>query len=840
MPSPVPARTLAGVALLAGALLMIELSLTRIFSVTMYYHFAFMAISIALFGLSAAGVYVFLRQERWRETPTDLLLERHAVAFAVATLLSLALLVKLRVGLSYTPANIALMCVMYVLSALPFFTGGTAISVAISRAAAQVNGVYAADLLGAAAACLLLMPALNLIGAPGAIVASAVLGIAAAACFATPARRPRFAATAAAFAVVTIAGSLAGVFSVSTTKGHEHDRVLFSKWNSFSRIGVYDVAAGGSWSLSDRYKGPLPDFRLMDIDSAAATQILKVGSDRDAGFLQYELTAIGYRLFGTPLAPPATPFHALVIGTGGGRDLHTALVFGATAVDGVEINPIIVDDVMRGRFREYSGAVYDRPNVTIAIEDGRSFVRRSPKQYDIIQASLVDTWAATAAGAYALSENSLYTVEAFDDYLNHLTDRGVLSISRWVFDGLRLVSLAQEAGARRGWNPADRLAIVQQDKVATFLLKKTPFTAQETRLLKDTADALGFTVMYLPGHPVPTLGDSRDQYAKLLLAPDRRAVYDTFPLEIAPTTDDRPFFFHTTRLRNHWAVAPVLRLAGQQVERPDNPGSWGTGGLTALLILVAVSSFLIVIFVVGPLAVSSRASLGANWMSPLAYFACLGGAFMLIEVALLQRFVLLLGHPVYSLTVTLLSILLGTGLGSALSRRIPDASLRRSAALACGVVVAIALLWTTVLPAILRAGIGWPLSARMALAVALMMPAGMVMGVPLPAGIRMLAAARPQLVPWAWAMNGALSVLGAILAVFIAMIWGFSTTLLAGGAVYAGAAALVSVRYPGREVSSARPAADSWGDPARDDGGGSAARAGAGGTGSARQAGHPL
>ena len=807
VPSSVPARTLTGVALLAGSLLMIELSLTRIFSVTMYYHFAFMAISIALFGLSAAGVFVFLRQERWRATPTDRLLERYSLTFAAATLLALAVLVRLRVELNYTPSNIALMCAMYLLSALPFFTGGTAISVAISRSAANVNGVYAADLLGAAAACLLLMPALNLIGAPGAIVASAVLGVAAAACFVDRARRPRFAAKAAALAAVAAAGSLAGLFTVSTTKGHESHTVLFSKWNSFSRIGVYDVAQGGSWSVSDRYKGPFPDFRLMDIDSAAATQILKANTDRDVAFLQYELTALGYRLYGSPLAPPAVPFHALVIGTGGGRDLHSALVFGATSIDGVEINPIIVNDVMRGAFRDYSGAVYDRPNVNIAVEDGRSFVRRSPKQYDIIQASLVDTWAATAAGAYALSENSLYTVEAFDDYLNHLTDRGVLSISRWVFDGLRLISLAQEAGARRGWDAADRLAIVQQDKVATFLLKKTPFTEGETRLLKAAADELGFTVLYLPGHPVPTFGDSRDYYTKLLLAPDRHTLYDTFPLEIAPTTDDRPFFFHTTRLRNHWAVAPILRLFGQQVELPDNPGSWGTGGLTALLILLAVSSFLIVIFVVGPLALSSRAALGSNWIAPLAYFACLGGAFMLIEVALLQRFVLLLGHPVYSLTITLLSILLGTGLGSAASRRIGEDNLRRSAALACGAVIVIALLWATVLPALLKAAIAWPLSARMALAVALMTPAGMVMGVPLPAGIRILARSQPQLVPWAWAMNGALSVLGAILAVFIAMNWGFFTTLVSGGVVYAGAAALISRRDAEREVSGARSAA---------------------------------
>ena len=405
----------------------------------------------------------------------------------------------------------------------------------------------------------------------------------------------------------------------------------------------------------------------MDIDSAAGTQILKFnGNLEDVSYLQYEMTALGYRLLGTPGQPPPSPFHALVIGTGGGRDLLSALVFGATSVDGVEINPIIVNDVMRDKFREYSGGIYDRPNVRVAVEDGRSFVRRSPKQYDIIQASLVDTWAATAAGAYALSENSLYTVEAFDDYLDHLTDRGVLSVSRWVFDGLRLISLAQEAGARRGWNPSDRLAIIQHENVATFLLKKTPFTPEETQRLAGAADDLGFAVIYLPGRPVRTFGDTRDDYVRLLQAPDRHAFYRDYPLDVTPTTDDRPFFFNTTRLRNHSFVAPILRLVRNG--RPA-PGECRSVGHRRAHRAPGSSGDLLVsdrALHPRPAGGDVRGALGEGWFRSLAYFACLGGAFMLIEVALLQRFVLLLGHPVYSLTVTLFSLLLGTGLGSVL------------------------------------------------------------------------------------------------------------------------------------------------------------------------------
>ena len=771
---------------------MTELSLTRIFSVTMYYHFAFMAISIALFGLSASGVYVFLMRDRWRDVPTDRLLVRHSIAFTVLTLVALAVLVRMHVGLSYTPANIALMSLIYLLSALPFFAGGATITIAISRLSASVNAVYAADLLGAGLGCLVLMPALNILGAPGAIALSAVVGGLGAAVQFEASRAVRRRLTAGLCGVALLLPFTIGrVFDVSTTKGHENHPVLFSKWNSFSRIGVYEQPYG-AWSLSERYTGPLPETRLMDIDSAAGTQILKFGGDlKDVAYLQYELTALGYRLFGTP-AGPVSPFTALVIGTGGGRDLLSALVFGASKVDGVEINPIIVNDVMRGKFREYSGGIYERPDVHVTVEDGRSFVRRSAENYDIIQASLVDTWAATAAGAYSLSENSLYTVEAFDDYLDHLTDRGVLSVSRWVFDGLRLISLAQEAGARRGWNPADRLAIIQHDKVATFLLKKTPYTAAETQTLADAARDLGFNVLYLPGRPSPAFGDNRDDYARLLGAPDRHAFYRSYGLDVTPTTDDRPFFFHTTNLRNHSFVAPFLRLAGRQVERPVNPGAWATGGLTALLVLLAISSGLIVLFILAPLALTSRDALGPGWLRSLAYFACLGGAFMLIEVALLQRFVLLLGHPVYSLTVTLFSLLLGTGLGSVVSRRIGDANVRRAAVVACIAVACVALVWGTALPAIVQSAISWPLPLRIALAVALMMPAGMLMGIPLPAGVRLLSATQPELVAWAWGMNGALSVLGATLAVFIAMNWGFSVTLLCGAIVYGIAAVLIA------------------------------------------------
>ncbi len=351
-----------------------------------------------------------------------------------------------------------------------------------------------------------------------------------------------------------------------------------------------------------------------------------------------------------------------MIGPGGGRDLVSALVFGASHVDGVEINPIIADDVMRDRFRDFSGGIYTNPRVRIAVDDGRSFVRRTPDRYDVIQASLVDTWAATAAGAYTLTENTLYTVDAFNDYLDHLNETGVLSITRWVADGLRLVSLAQAACEARGWSAAERLAIVRHGRVATFLLKRAPFTAGEVSQLQGVATRMGFDILYAPnaatGPDENVDGTQTADYARLIQAPDRTQFYRDYRQDIRPTTDDRPFFFHTTKLERQFSVAfSKTMLFGN--------------GLSALLTLLGISATLVLLFVVGPLVLTDRgARRPGRWPFWLVYFGALGAGFMLIEVSILQRFVLLLGHPVYSLTVTLFSLLLGTGLGAAWSRRL--------------------------------------------------------------------------------------------------------------------------------------------------------------------------
>jgi hypothetical protein len=777
--------TVAGIAAVSAALLMTELALTRIFSVTMYYHFAFLAISIALFGLSASAVLLYVLRHRLAGIPTNRLLAAGAMVHGIATLAALACLVRIRVGLNYSPENLALMLAIYGLATLPFFSGGAVIAIAFSRLTSRINVLYGADLLGASAGCLALIPLLNLLGAPGVVMIAAALSLAAAVSFAR--ERARIALVAAGIIAAPLAAQLAGLgpFDIVDTKGHEGDRVLFSKWNSFSRVAVYD-RSHGDWSLSPTFTGRPGESLFMDIDSAASTPILKgTGNPEDSRYLRYELTALAYHLVERP-----DGFTALVIGPGGGRDLLSALVFGATRVDGVEINPIIVRDVMLRRFGQYSGNLYTDRRVGIHIDDGRSFIRRSSAQYDVIQASLVDTWAATAAGAYTLTENSLYTAEAFGEYLDHLTDGGMLTITRWVFDGLRLVSLAQAACEARGLDPARHIAIVRYDRVATFLLKKTPFTPHDVARLQIVAESLGFSILYAPGLPPPAHGTEPPEmqrsgttvadYHRLIVAEDREAFINAYPLDIRPTTDDRPFFFHTTRLANQFQVAFGRSML------------FGNG-LSALLTLFGISAALVLVFIVGPLLLGGGRP-GQGWAAWLAYFGALGAGFMLLEVALLQHFVLLLGHPVYSLTVTLFSLLLGTGVGSLRSRRITDSRIAGVTVRAALSIVAVTVAALFVLPPAIDMAIAWPLAARVGLAVAILVPLGMLLGIPLPGGMRLLAARRPDIVPWGWGMNGAFSVIGATLAVFVAMNWGFSVTLITAAAVYAAAAGTLRTR----------------------------------------------
>jgi len=766
---------LAGVGCISAAVLLVELGLTRLFSVITWSHFAFLAVSLALFGLSASAVFVHLTARRHPPDRLDRQLWRYSLVFALSTTIVAVLFLRTHLGSALTSRNLAVLASVYALAAAPFFAAGACLALVVTRLHRDINRVYGADLAGAAAGCLLLIPMLEVFGGAGPLVGAATLGACAAACFADMrARRVVAIASASAATAILVVNVRLQYLDVRYTKAGEHPWI-FTKWNSHSRVAVYPETHH-DWGLSTTYRGTHPFSYFMDIDASASTEILVAREAADVAFLRDEVTAFAYRLM-----PPRG--QSLVIGPGGGRDVWSALLFGARRVVGVEINSIIVNDVMRGRFGEPSGHLYERPDVDIVVDDGRNFVARSREQYDLIQASLVDTWAATTAGAFSLTENNLYTVEAFVDYLRHLRPGGVLALSRWTREAIRVLSLARAAADRLGWPIADRFFAVERPAVetgeasiSTFIFRTAPFSANENRRLRDAARDLGFRIVYAPGvDGRPPDGDPL--YVALATAADAAAIYRSHDSDISPVVDDRPFFFQGVKPER---MSTSLR---------DAAITDATDGISLLVRLLAVALGLVTIFIVLPLALNDRGGRRELPLGSLGYFASLGVGFMMIEIGLMQRFVLFLGHPVYALTVVLFTLLIGGALGSRMGQRL-CADPQRLLVRALPLIALLAVSYAYVLPHIFTMALGLARPLRIALAVVLLLPLGAALGMPLAAGITMLGRRRPQHLAWGWAINGAASVLGSVLAMLVALLVGFRVVVLTGAACYLVALAL--------------------------------------------------
>jgi hypothetical protein len=764
------------VALTTLATLLLELSLTRIFSVVFYYHFAFLAISIALFGLGVGGVLSYVISG-W---PGSLYRKLGFVSLIDAGMALAAVMFVLTRGAEIGAFDLG---VIYFTTALPFLGSGIIVSLAIAETIERVDRIYFFDLLGAAGGCLALVLLLNAFGGPNTVIAVSVLFAAAAAIWFTLAgvRSGRIASVfiGLLFTMLVIGNTKYHFVEVTYAKGEKLHEEQFTKWNSISRIGMARQDGG----------------EMIFIDADASTGIANFDfnhlSPTDLGYLLHQGPSLPYNL-----RPGAK---TLVIGPGGGWDVARALASGSRDVTGVEINPIIGTDIMRGKFPQLSRRLYLRPDVHIHIEDGRSFVRRSAEKYQVIQATLVDTWASTAAGAFALSENNLYTTEAFRDYLSHLTDDGLLTFTRWGFDppreSLRLVSLAIEAlkllGERdparhvlvgRSGDKADLAGWGAQD---TVIVSRKPLSDADTAHAREAFEAARMTAVYIPGDP------ARNEFGQLLLARDPLEYERNYRFDITPVSDDRPFFFYTVQRRD---VASYLLQNGGRAADVKVNAAVPTLFSALIVSVVAVA----VILVLPPLVLGTKLPHDRSVRSFLLYFLAIGAGYILIEVALIQKFVLFLGHPTYALTVVIFSMLVSSGIGSFLSRKlVNDRNGRLVAVLA--IAAALVALLAVIAGPVLTAGVGLPLVVKMLATVLLIAPAGFVMGIPFPTGLRLLEKRHEPSVRWAWSLNAAASVLGSVGALVLALYLGLVETLLIGCGLYLCALVVIVVSPMVRE-----------------------------------------
>jgi spermidine synthase len=778
---------LAGVAISSFAALLLELALTRLFSVVLFYHFAFLAISIALLGLGSGGVFAYLGKSWLGRFQTSSLLSWLCIANALVVPAVLEIVLHVPVSLVLSWANFLRLSAIYLASAVPFFITGLEFSILFARESRHISRLYGADLMGGALACLGIVPLLNWLGGPNTILFAGVMASIAGAAWATNANLRKLTLGLAAVLLLVIAANRSGrLIDVVYAKGVFRDKawVEFARWNAISRVEV------------DRQG----EAKTVVIDADASTYIM------NADPKQWEGSEWQADLMSAPPAlanvlRPRGDF--AIIGPGGGVDVLRAVANGSPSVTGIEINPIIANTVMRGRYADYSYHLYERPEVHIEVTDGRSFVRNAKQNFDVVQMTLVDTWASTAAGAFALSENSLYTVEAFQEYFEHLKPDGMVAITRWEFreprEALRVVSVAMHALHLLGvGNPARNFIVVSEGDLdedgipVVVLAKKSAFTDdEEEKVQAHLSSNPKLVALYLPSESMD------NPFSDLIASNDPYAFAKEYPYNVAPVNDNAPFFFFTLKLDQ--------LLHGEDLTQGID---WKVNlGVVVLAMVLAISCVAVLAFLVIPLAVHG----GRKQEHPirLLYFVAVGLGYILGEIAFIQRFVLFLGHPTYALTVVVFLLLLSSGAGSLASRKWVGDTQRAWLPLGC--IAGALLLYVFILPGLLNALVGLLFEAKLLVSAALLVPLGFAMGMPFPTGLRALASIpvpefpasgrgvfQENAVEWAWAMNAGSSVLGSVLAMVIAIQFGLNATLVCGAGAYLIAILLSGTLHPHR------------------------------------------
>lgn len=768
-------KTYTGLFLISLATLMQEILLTRIFSVTVGYHFAFMAISAAMVGLAGGPLLVCLFPGYFNKERVYDRLAMSALFFSILVVASfLEYLVTPLVG-HPSIGGLYARVKLYAGISVPFVFAGICTCLVFTHFPQRVGKLYAANLAGAAAGCLALIGVFAWTDGPTAVIVVAFLGSLAAALFAAQGRTQLW------WFLALVASLLLGSFVLFHTrlvneqkpwlrlmwvKGNlESSRPLYEKWNFFSRITVkgnpYKLGKPFAWGLSPAYSPDFQEARLnLNIDSGAGTPL--TAFDGDLGrleYLKYDIVNFAYHL--------RSDAEVLVIGAGGGRDILACLVFGQKFVTGIEINPDILK-IVNQRFGDFTGHLDRHPKVSFINDEARSHLTRVKKEFDVIQISLIDTWAATAAGAYALTENCLYTVEAWTLFLKRLRPGGLLTCSRWYANFpaeiYRLTSLANASLQRMGIrDPRGHILILKNPaapgaiSVGTILVSKDAFSGQDLAVIETMAKKLRFEIMLSPRYA------ANPEFAALASATGLSEAVKTLPLNLRPPTDDSPFFFHMTRFRDLFKRSSLYHRSQELTL-----GVLMTGSAALTLLAIGV-----------PLGLAGRnPAFQGSWPWVL-FFAFIGCGFMFIELSLIQRLAIFLGHPVYGLSVVLFSLLLSGSIGSYMTQKT-----ERRGALVLSLLPGLLLIAGGLLPRILNLFEGSAPWIRIFISGGILIPIGFLMGFYFPSGMRMAGRKFGSLTPWFWGINGAASVCGSVFATAMALSQGISASFWTGFVCY--------------------------------------------------------
>jgi len=752
---------LFGVFLVSFGVLAFEISSIRIFSVMFSYHYTFLAVSVSLLGLGLGGA---LTQAFSWKMPLHRIF---AALTVISVILSFAAAFFILVMVPASGSNIVSDVVAMI---LPFFIAGVFLATIYQIFTNQSNMLYFADLLGAAIGALATVFLLDSFGAIKTIFVVSIFTSTSALLFALFSRRKAVVSIAVAgIVILLVLTQYAAPMKSLSIRLHEDQgkeladlmanpslgaRIIDSRWSTFGRTDLVELDAE-------------PHFKIIYVDGGAGTRMFHFDGDVNSPGTAVSSLKNTTQYFPYYLARKG---NALVIGPGGGIDVLTALIGGMYHTTAVEVNPDIVSIVQD--YSEYNGGIYTKyNNIHVNVDEGRSFLRRSNEEFDIIMLDIPITKTPQGTIGYALAENYLFTTESFVDFLDHLSNNGMLTVvAHDAPEVYKLLSIAFKVLTNKGFDASEimrRVAIVggsSHHDFPVFILKKTPFTSGEAGFIYAKSLEIGLKPQFTPYVDAPF-----DPFLTALASGEvsMDAAMSMAPFDMTPPTDDNPFFYKFEKTI------------------PDALWQLLTG---AVVLSVGVSGLYIIVWI-------RRLSLA--WKKELHslvskfslfrpyYFASLGLGFMLIEVPLFQRFILFLGHPTLALAVLLFSLLLASGLGSFYSRRWHGHELFNAFKVSLAI-AAMVVFYLIALPFVFNVFLTYDLTLRSLASFALIFPLGFLLGIPFPTGLRLTAEKAENDVAWMWCMNGVFSVLGSTLALIGAMTINFSAVLLTGGLVYLG------------------------------------------------------
>lgn len=773
-----PTLRYIGIGLVSAATLLFELGLTRIFAVAEWYHFAFLSISVALMGYAASGTLLALLRREWRARLEGIA----APALPLGILLAYGAVTHVPFD-SYTLAwdarQYGYLAIYYVGLVVPFTLSGFTISYELASSPATSHKLYAANLCGSALGGLSLLGLLPAVGGEGVVVVAAGAGLAGAGLLLSRAQRTGWMVWAAALAGVALALAspswrslhLSPYKSLSYALQAPGARLAEQRWSVHSRLDVIvSPSLHSAPGLSLKYPGKLPPQHALTFDGDNLSPIVRRVEPEDEAFLAYLPTSIPWAM-----RPGA---RALIMSPRGGMDVAVALANGASLVTLADDQPLAAP-IVRDLYGAFTGNLYSDPRIVIESSSPRSVLQRGSDRFDVILFSLADSFHPLTSGAYSLSENYSYTVEAFTQALRRLDDRGLLVVSRWLQDppsecvraGALMAAALERLGVRA---PAQHLIAFRSWATITLLASPTPFGPEDIASARGACERLAYDMVYYPG----MAEGEANRFNRLaqpvyydafqaLLSGDRQKYIAAQFYDLTPPTDDRPFFGHFFRWRQLPAIAAQMGK------------TWQPFGGSGFLLVVAL--FMGVIFITAGLIalprIVGRMPPGRRRGVTLSYFAALGLGYLMVEMPLIQQFILYLDQSALSFSIVLATCLLASGIGSMGAARAP---LR-----VCLVaLIAMILLYPPALALLLEHTLAWPLAARIALAIASLFPLGAMMGIPFAGGLQWAEKASPGLTPWIWAVNGSASVVSSIGAAMLALSWGYRAVLMVAGGCY--------------------------------------------------------